>query len=348
MLFLCFDGAKIRKIQDMTKKYFSICFVFNNFLHIFEVSMGKLTNEEWIDRFKEIHGEKWDYSKTIYNGYGKHMVITCRKHGDFLQKPECHLQGCGCQKCKSEAMKSKISLTTDEFIKKARLVHGDRYDYSKVDYKSARTKVSITCPIHGAFSQTPNSHLNGRGCPKCSSQRFTYMTNDERENEFRKIHGNKYEYIWETYINNHTPMEIICPKHGSFMQKPTKHLIGEQCPKCNRSKLEDDIEKLLTSNDIDYIPQYKTRWLSLQSVDFYLPRYNAGIECQGLQHFKPIDYYGGTNGYETRKKLDERKFERCKEHGIRILYYSNLGIEYPYQVFEDKEKLLEEITSVKK
>lgn len=305
---------------------------------------NKLTQEEFIAKAKLIHGDRFLYDKVRYDGYGNNIIITCRKHGDFLQKPESHLQGCGCQRCKSDAIRNKISITTEDFINKARIVHGDLYDYSKTDYTSSKFKVEIICHIHGLFLQNANSHLNGRGCPKCSTQRFSYMTNEEREIEFRKVHGSKYEYNWNTYANNHTPMEIICKKHGSFMQTPTKHLVGEQCPKCNRSKLEDEIEHFLVINGIKFIPQYKSSWLALQSIDFYIPKYRAAIECQGLQHFKPIEYYGGIDGYNTRKKLDEVKLRRCNEHGIRVLYYSNLGIEYPYEVFESKERLLEEIT----
>ena len=233
--------------------------------------------------------------------------------------------------------------STEEFIKKARKRHGDKYDYSKVKYISAKDKVIITCPKHGDFYKIPNSHLNGRGCPKCSSQRFTYMTDEEREGEFRKIHGDKYIYHWETYTRNHSLMKMECRKHGEFWQKPTKHLIGEQCPKCNRSKLEDDIERLLSDNGIEFIPQETFPWLGLQSLDFYLPQYNMAIECQGGQHFKPIKLYGGEDGFKRRKMLDENKLIRCNEHGVKIFYYSNLGIEYPYEVFEDKDRLLEEI-----
>lgn len=305
---------------------------------------NKLTQEEFISKAKMIHGDKFSYDKVKYDGYGNKIIITCRKHGDFLQKPESHLQGCGCQKCKSDAIRDKISISTEEFITRAKSIHGNLYDYSRTNYISSRSKVEIICPIHGLFLQTANSHLNGRGCPKCSSQRFSYMTNEERETEFRKVHGSKYEYNWNTYVSNHIPMEVRCPIHGSFMQTPTKHLASEQCPKCNRSKLEDEIENLLINNNIEFIPQYKSFWLGLQSLDFYIPKYHVAIECQGLQHFKPIEYYGGIDGYNTRKRLDETKLRRCNEHGTRLLYYSNLGIEYPYEVFESKEKLLNEIT----
>ena len=136
---------------------------------------------------------------------------------------------------------------------------------------------------------------------------------------------------------------MFCKKHGLFQQTPSKHLVGEGCPKCKRSRLEEEIEQFLIKKNIEFIPQYKQQWLGLQSLDFYLPKYKVGIECQGGQHFSPIKLYGGDEGFIQRKIYDENKFNRCKEHGVKLLYYSNLGIEYPYEVFEDKDKMLQEI-----
>ena len=83
--------------------------------------------------------------------------------------------------------------------------------------------------------------------------------------------------------------------------------------------------------------------MGYQHLDFYLPQYSIGIECQGGQHFKSVEWFGGKDGFIKTKERDERKRKLCEENGIKLLYYSNLGIEYPYEVFEDKEKLLEEI-----
>lgn len=235
------------------------------------------------------------------------------------------------------------TVSNDEFIKKANKKHNGKYTYQHCVYIGSKHNVIITCPKHGDFTQNANSHLNGRGCPKCSKQRFSFMTNKEREQRFREIHGNKYDYDWSTYIKNHSPMNMFCKKHGLFQQSPSKHLIGEGCPKCKRSRLEEEIEQILLKNNIEFIAQYKQKWLGLQSLDFYLPKYKIAIECQGYQHFSPIKLYGGEDAFKQRKILDKNKFERCKEHGIKILYYSNLGIDYPYEVFEDKDKILQEI-----
>ena len=127
----------------------------------------KKTREEFIKETTEKHGDKYDYSKVDYvNNYTK-ICIICPEHGEFLQTPSNHLSGQGCPKCKADKTRERLILSKEGFIKKARLVHGNKYDYSKVEYVNNRTKVCIICPEHGEFWQTPNHHLSGCGCPKC-------------------------------------------------------------------------------------------------------------------------------------------------------------------------------------
>ena len=308
-------------------------------------SLHKIENghEKFIQRVKSIYEDKYDFSKSIYRGIDTAVEVICNRHGKQYVSPTQIYNGCVCHDCNMERFKENQTYTEDEFISKANRIHNRKYKYSHCGYIGARYKVTIACPVHGDFTQNANSHLNGRGCPKCSSQRFSYMENNEREKSFRGIHGEKYKYNWETYTKSHHPMKIECPIHGEFWQSPSKHLIGNGCPKCNRSHLENEIEQLLIKNNIEYIAQYKDRWLGFQSLDFYLPKYNVAIECQGGQHFYPVGKYGGVDGFERRKKLDNNKLKLCEEHNIKILYFSNLGIEYPYKVFEDKDELLNEI-----
>lgn len=129
---------------------------------------GKLTREEFIRRAKEKHGDKYDYSKVEYKNYSTKVCIICKEgeHGEFFQYPGDHLNGKGCLKCSG-----RNKLTTTEFIKKAREVHGDKYDYSKVEYKNNRENVCIICKVggHGEFYQNAGNHLRGYGCPKCKN-----------------------------------------------------------------------------------------------------------------------------------------------------------------------------------
>ena len=232
-----------------------------------------------------------------------------------------HTKGQGCPKCSG-----KYIPTTEEWIENARNVHGDKYDYSKVKYVGTHTKVCIICPIHGGFEQTPHNHLEGQSCPTCGK---CIPTKEEWITSARKVHGNKYDYSKVEYVNARTKVCIICPEHGEFCQTPHKHLSGSGCPKCNLSHLERSMMNYLDENGITYDYQKRFKWLGRQSLDFYLPDYNVGIECQGEQHFFPVDF--ANKGIEWACKqfnktvsLDEHKKDLCEKHGIKLLYFGNV------------------------
>jgi len=288
----------------------------------------KLTTDEFIKRAKNIHGSMYDYSKTDLdkrNEKGK-VLITCKLHGDFYQEIWNHLNGKGCIFCSRKIVADKSKSTTQQFIDKAKQVHGDKYDYSKVEYVGAKTKVCIICPIHGEFLQEPTNHLSGNGCPMCIGRN---KTNEILIEEFIKIHNHKYNYSKVNYVGNHKKVCIICPKHGEFYQTPANHLKGNGCPKCKASKIEDKVKNILNEIKVNYIYQYIPFFLnngkSHQSLDFYLPDYNIAIECQGEQHFKPVDFAG--KGEEWAKELfknnvkrDVLKESKCKKQNIKIVY----------------------------
>lgn len=121
----------------------------------------KLTTEEFVKRARVVHGDKYDYSKTNYMGALKNVCIICPEHGEFWQTPSNHLRGNGCPKCGIESARKSKTSTIEDFVNKAREVHGDKYDYSKVEYADAHKNVCIICPKHGEFLQTPANHLSG-------------------------------------------------------------------------------------------------------------------------------------------------------------------------------------------
>jgi hypothetical protein len=124
--------------------------------------------EYCINKFKEVWKDRFDYSKFEYTGARVKSTIICRIHGEFLQDANMHLSGkCGCPTCAHLATKAGVTSNTDAFISKARNIHGDKYDYSLVDYKSAKSHVKIICRTHGEFLQVPNTHLSGSGCTRC-------------------------------------------------------------------------------------------------------------------------------------------------------------------------------------
>ena len=211
----------------------------------------RLTTEEFIKRAKEVHGDKYDYSKVKYKSINDIVLIKCSKHGEFFQLAYNHLQGYGCPKCSRTQR-----LTTEEFIKRAREIHNDKYDYSKVEYKNCTTKICIICPDHGKFIQTPNSHLQGSGCPKCaldSSSDSLRLTTEEFIKRAKGIHIDLYGYSKVDYNNNKTPVEIFCKIHGYFTQLPAIHLRGSGCPKCGVGFSSDSKLSLLSDSDVEYL-----------------------------------------------------------------------------------------------
>ncbi len=307
------------------------------------VKNRRLTLEGFIERAKKIHGDKYDYSKVEYVNSWTKLCIICPIHGEFWQIPQGHLIGQGCPKCAREMLKSINTMKTDTFIEHAKKIHGNKYDYSEVCYINNHTKVCVKCPIHGEFYIRPLNHLHlKQGCPKCAN--IECLGNDMFIKRANEIHNNKYDYSKVEYVNSYTKVCIICPIHGEFWQSPNHHLSKRGCPICNESKLEKEVNILLTENNIQFETQKKFKWLGKQSLDFFLTDYNIAIECQGRQHF--IYDSNGWNTIEHLNKtqiLDNKKKKLCLEHNINLLYYSNLNIEYPYSVIEGKDNLLNEI-----
>jgi len=134
--------------------------------------MGKiLTTEEFIKRAKEVHSNKYDYSKTKYKLAREKIDIICPIHGSFKQQPNHHLKGHGCEKCGHVKTSSHHTKTVQYFIKKAKRIHNNKYDYSLVEYINNKTKVKIICLKHGIFVQTPDNHYKGKGCPVCKESK---------------------------------------------------------------------------------------------------------------------------------------------------------------------------------
>lgn len=146
------------------------------------MSRKKITTEQWIQRAREIHGDKYDYSKVLYTKASEKVCIICPKHGEFWQIANNHLRGAGCLKCKTEALAQTQRGNIDSFIEKANIIHNFKYDYSKSVYgKNNKEKIIIICPKHGEFLQCPHDHLSGYGCPKCQLKSQTKLYNILKE-----------------------------------------------------------------------------------------------------------------------------------------------------------------------
>jgi very-short-patch-repair endonuclease len=163
---------------------------------------GRINTDKVIELFKEIHGDKYDYSRVQYRDMKTKVCIICPLHGEFWQTPEKHIKrGFGCPKCGVIKRSQNKILSIDDFIEKARTIHGDKYDYSKVEYINSHTKVCIICPEHGEFWQTPNKHLSGNECPEC---------NDRKNKHECKLWRNLQEkYANENIIHEYHNKEIL-------------------------------------------------------------------------------------------------------------------------------------------
>lgn len=184
-----------------------------------------LTQEEFIERSNKAHNNKFDYSKAIYTLINKKVVIICPEHGEFEQYAHDHMNGVGCPDCAGVRRK-----TTEEFIRQAIMVHGYKYDYSKVNYINKNTKIIIICRIHGEFTQSPKVHLRSNGCNLCSGKKK--KDTEEFIKKAIKIHGSKYDYSLVDYECNSKKVKIRCHEHGIFEQTPKAHLRPSNCPDC--------------------------------------------------------------------------------------------------------------------
>ena len=183
---------------------------------------------EFIKKAKKLHGELYDYSNVHFISSKKNVEIKCKIHGSFHQSPENHLRSkvC-CSKCRGHVINTK------DFIKKAKKLHGDLYDYSNVHFISSKKNVEIKCKIHGSFYQTPPKHLLGRGCSKCKG---FGKTTEEFIKQAIAVHGNFYNYGKTKYKNSSTNVTINCSIHGDFTQNPNVHLRGNGCTPCGIHK----------------------------------------------------------------------------------------------------------------
>jgi hypothetical protein len=206
----------------------------------------RLTTRKIVKRSRQVHGDdKYDYSEVEYISVHTKIKIFCKKHEKyFWQRPHVHMYGSGCPDCGMESSVEKRRSSRDEFEEKSRIVHGDKYDYSEVEYVNVDTKVKIYCKKHEKhFEQTPYDHTSGRGCPDCGRR----SSRDEFEEKSKIVHGDKYDYSEVEYVNNHTKVKIYCKKHEKYFEQiPSIHANGGGCPDCG---IESRVEKRKSSRD---------------------------------------------------------------------------------------------------
>lgn len=272
------------------------------------------TKENFIKKAKEKHGDKYDYSLVNYINRKTKVKIICKEHGVFEQEPHNHIRGQECGRC------AGLYKTNEHVINQAKKTHGNKYDYSLVDYIANDKKIKIICKEHGVFEQLTYAHIKtGQGCPRCFG---LYKTSEQFISDSKIIHGNKYDYYLVDYKHSKRKVKIKCQTHGMFEQTPNMHLKGQGCPICRESSGEREIRTYLIKHSVKYIQQYK--FINCRNVqelpfDFYLPELNICIEYDGIQHYKPISAFGGEKGFLATKINDEIKTKYCDKNNIKLL-----------------------------
>lgn len=254
-----------------------------------------LTQEEFIAKALEKRGEEgFDLSSVKYINSSTHVLIRCPEGHEMRITPNNFLRGRGCAICKGLKTSQRCRTTLEEFIAKAKEVHGDKYDYSETIYITTDTPVNIRCKKHNhIFSVRPARHLDPlrlQGCPICSKENIGYNT-EIFITKANQVHENKYNYSLVDYKDSLTDVVIICSAHGEFKQKPVNHLRGYGCSECAKL-IRDSVsfEEFLERSYLKFGPKY--------SYSFYK---NISSEC----------------------------LMKCPEHGIQVIHPGNhLNTEY--------------------
>ncbi len=282
------------------------------------------------------YGDKYDYSNVLYIRSDKKVEIICRikNHKPCSITPNHHLHGQECKMCTIERISNLYKSNTEEFIKKARKIHGDKYDYSLVDYNGTHVEVQIICSKHGPFPQTPANHLIGHGCRECANEKLAEiktLTLEEFIEKANKIHHNKYDYSLVDYKNYQEEVQIICPRHGAFPQKPNSHLQGSGCSKCKiESQTLSKEEFIKRANEIHGDGIYDYTHVDYQGYDE-----NVQIICSKHGPFSqtPANHLNGKGcskcaweklANERKMTLEEFIEEANKIHGEGTYDYSKV------------------------
>lgn len=274
--------------------------------------MKRLTTKDFIKRAKSKWGNKYDYSKVKYIKNRLNVIIICKEHGEFSQRPDVHYKY-GCKKCADD--RKKISL--ENFIERSNSIHNNNYDYSYSNYSSYNENIIIICKKHGKFSQTPHNHLKGQGCPLCNGG-IPYNS-DEFIKRSNKVHSNKYSYDKCKYIKANKKVKVTCLYHGDFMIYPYNHINGRGCQMCS-----------------NLFPIMEKEWLDSLSISYSNRQYKIGsMKVDGFDPDKKIIYefygdfwHGNPNKYDKKdiNPVNKLKFGDLYKNTInRERYLKSLG-----------------------
>ena len=275
--------------------------------------MKRLTTEEFVERARRVHGDRFDYSQTKYRNSDTPVVIDCRIHGAFSQIPYNHLAGKGCKHCAGNQRRP-----VEETLRRLQSIHGNLYLYDLSTFTNTKQRLKATCKLHGRFTVSYYKHLKGAGCPECS-RHYQHKAGEYFVKRARAIHGRKYRY--GKYAGAAKKMRITCSVHGVFKQSPASHLQGHGCPGC-----ANDRKKLLAKGGYStefflLHPEMAQRPATLYLVEFAKPG----------ESFLKIGI--------TRTSVQSRLKSGYRKYSWRILASKALPL---YEAFQLEQKLLTE------
>lgn len=281
----------------------------------------KLIIEDLLKKFNDIHKGYYDYNEVIYVNKRTKIKIICPKHGVFYQLPLGHLK-CGCNKCTER----KTKLTNHEVIQRFINTHGNEYDYSRVNYINAKTKVEISCKLHGSFYKRMDAHIRGEGCRTCLQNKIDentklpialkhHISKTDFINSLDADFSSNYDYsLLPDYFLRSNKIPIICQLHGKFEQRASDHQRRFRCSKCRgiSSHAEAEIINFIQ----EYIPTLKIiqndrTILKGKELDIYIPSKKLAIEYCGI--------YWHSEKFKPNKNYHFEKYKTCRDKDIKLI-----------------------------
>ena len=291
----------------------------------------------FLEKSKNVHKGRYDYSLVEYKTCHDKVKIICKKHGVFEQKPYKHTnRGDGCPKCSGNYVRS-----LDDFLREAKEVHGNKFDYSLVELKSYSVdKITIICKDHGPFLQLPRNHINQKhGCPVCGGHRN--ITTDIFVSEATTLHNGKYDYSSCTYTGMHGYVIIKCPNHGNFKQKALSHMQGQGCKKCHQVTID-------TSNFIVQASKIHNNIYNYDNVEYKNSKTKVNIICElhGVFHISAYRHLQGDGCQQCsilkRAKNASKPLHKLIEEfvGIHANKYDYSNVHTDYKNSESKINII--------
>lgn len=286
-------------------------------------------------QFREKVTSKYGSKYTVLEKYTKSNVKirfrcnVCDK--EFYITPNNLLRGRGCPYCGKKKASKNETLTAKEFDDRLRKCFDSRV-VALDTYVKAKVKIRFKCLNCGfVWTTTPDNVMVSKGCPKCIKRYQARQASkgiDNFKNEVNRITNGEYIVVSSTYINNRTKIRIKHLKcNHDYLVTPHNFLLGKRCPFCKCSSLEENVANCLDKLHISYKEHAHMSWLKYsgyQHLDFYIPSRNIAIECDGQQHYKPVDFAGdgmdkAKQLFEENKLRDKNKDVLCKKHGIKLI-----------------------------